>query len=374
MKQLPVDLRPLWWGRSNLRPWLRLLARQHYAFERSLWPRVLRTTLNCAAVSALGMIQEVFHGRDIRRTPVDHPPLFVLGHWRSGTTYLHNLLSQDERHTYPTHYDCAAPGHFLLTASLVHRWRGAAVKGRRAMDNVGVSLETPAEDEVGLSVMGVPSPYLDSAFPNQPFLYQKYLDLENVPRQARERWKKAVMRFWKSLLYRRPGRLLLKSPTHTARIKILLEMFPDARFVHIVRNPYPVFASMQKTLAAMWNRTSLQSPPFPGRDEFILATYPLLMDRLEAGRRLVDPSRFHELRYEDLVLDPIGQVQAVYEHLDLGGFERVKPRLERYLEGLGSYRANTHEASAAFDAEITSRWGRFIDHYGYGRRPAAGAE
>lgn len=365
MKQLLGNLRPFWWRRCSLGAWLRLLARQHCAFDHTLWPRVLSTTFACAGVSLLGSLQDFVWGDRVRRTGFAEPPLFLLGHWRSGTTYLHDLLSLDERHTYPTRYACAAPTHFLLTGNLVRRWRGTEARGHRPMDNVPVGLDMPAEDEVGLSVLGIPSPYLDAAFPNRPMIYRDYLDLENVPAPKREAWKRDVRRFWQALICERPGRLLLKSPTHTARIKVLQEMFPQALFVHIVRNPYVVFPSMRKTLTAMWSQTTLQSPPFPGMDEFILSNYVRVMNRLETDRQLVDSGRYCELRYEDLARDPVGQVQAIYNHLNLGGFDKVRPRLESYLTKLGTYQPNQHELAPEIKALITARWGDFIDRYGY---------
>lgn len=371
MNRLLANLRPHFWRRCSLGSWLSLLARQHCAFDRALWPRVLSTTAVCAGVSVLGFLQELLKGAAVRRTKFAEPPLFLLGHWRSGTTYLHNLLSLDERHTYPTRYTCSAPNHFLLTQKLVERWKGTEIKGHRPMDNVGIGLNTPAEDEVGLSMLGIPSPYRDGAFPNRPMIYRDYLDLENVKPRERAAWQRRVRRFWQSLICQRPGRLLLKSPTHTARIKVLLEMFPRARFVHIVRNPYHLFPSMQKTVAAMWNQTSLQAPPFPGRDEFILSTYVHVMNRLEADRHLIDPARFYEVRYEDLARNPVEQVRAIYTHLNLGGFDRLQPRLERYLATLGTYQPNRHEFSPETTALLTNRWGQFIDRYGYARELAS---
>jgi len=370
---LPRQLRPFWWYRCTLPAWLRLLAGQRYAIDRDLWPRALATTASCAAVSVLGLVQSTVFGAAVRRTTISEPPLFVLGHWRSGTTYLHDLLSLDSRFTFPTRYDCAAPDHFLLTGRLARFWTGTEVKGHRPMDNVGVGLDTPAEDEVGLCVLGVPSPYLDPAFPNRPPIYQDYLDLERVAPQARTAWKKALLCFMQAITYQRPGRLLLKSPTHTARIKVLLEMFPRACFLHIVRNPYVIFPSMQRTLQAMWSVTSLQRPPFPRLRESILAGYPKLMDRLEADRGLVDPARFHELRYEDLARDPVGQLRGIYDHFGIDGFDRVRERLDRYLAKLGTYETTRHQPlSPELHAELTRRWGRYIEKYGYGEANGPG--
>ena len=38
-------------------------------------------------------------------------------------------------------------------------------------------------------------------------------------------------------MVRSPKRIVLKSPAHTARVRVLLELFPKARFVHIIRDP-----------------------------------------------------------------------------------------------------------------------------------------
>lgn len=359
----PAD-RPLRWGGCNLSAWLHLLSRQRYAFDRALWPAVLRTTAKCAVVSALGFLQDFLHGADVRRTTIHQPPLFVLGHWRSGTTYLHDLLSLDERHTFATNLDCFAADHFLLTGDLIRRWKGTA-EHHRAMDNVKLGLNTPQEDEFALCMMGVPSPYLDSAFPNRPKLYQDYLELDKVSPRARAAWKRGLMKFLKRLTYQKPGRLVLKSPTHTARVKILREMFPDALFVHIVRNPYVVFPSTRKTFMALGKELSLQVPPYPDVDAFIFDNYVRLMSRLEQDRGLVNPARFMEVRYEDVAADPVNQVRKIYDHLQLGGFDRMRPRLEKYLAGLGAYQANRHELPTELHAEITKRWGGFIRKYGY---------
>ena len=64
----------------------------------------------------LWLLQTLFWGRRIARTQLQGDPIFVIGHWRSGTTLLHELLVLDERHTYSNTYDCFCPNHFLLTA------------------------------------------------------------------------------------------------------------------------------------------------------------------------------------------------------------------------------------------------------------------
>lgn len=95
-------------------------------------------------------------------------------------------------------------------------------------------------------------------------------------------------------------------------------------------------------------------------------TFELLYKKLEEGRGLIHPSRFHELRYEELVRDPLGQMRALYNHLGLGGFEEVKPSIERHLESIREYQTNQYQLSPELHAQITRRLGWIVQKYGYG--------
>lgn len=358
------------WAGLPFPSWVRLLVRNRFAVERRFLSVTLANTALSLAFSTLGVLQEVCYRRRVARTSVT-PPLFVLGAWRSGTTHLHNLLSLDPRHVSPTMYQCLMPNHFLLTESFVTR--RFPLQGTRPMDNVTVTWDTPQEDEYALLMMGLPSFHLSLAFPNHPPVCLDYLDLDRVPRPDREVWKQNLMRFLQRVVYRRPGRLVLKSPEHMARIPTLLEMFPDARFVRIRRNPYLVVTSIVKMLRAVYAHFGLQTPHYAGLEEFVFTTYPKIVQKFEQGREKIDPSRIHELRYEDLVQDPVGQLRAVYDHLNLGGFDEFLPRLQEYLAGEASYRTNHYELSPEKRDEITRRLGDLIQRSGYPLETGGGA-
>ncbi|MDX1387137.1 MAG: sulfotransferase, partial [bacterium] len=128
--------------------------------------------------------------------------------------------------------------------------------------------KSPQEDEVALANLGMPSSFLTIVFPNRPPQDPEYIDLESLSPAKRERWKKTVKRFYQHLTYLQPGRLILKSPQHTWRLKILLEMFPNARFVHMVRDPFIVFPSTVHFWKTMYLLHGLQTPNFKTLNEY----------------------------------------------------------------------------------------------------------
>src|SRR5947209_6912737 len=228
------------------------------------------------------------------------------------------------------------------------------VPSRRPMDNVAAGLDHPQEDEFALCLLGQPSPYERIAFPNRPAAGAGALDLRGLTPAARRRWKATFCRLVQALTLAHPGRrLVLKSPPHTCRIPTLLELFPDARFVHVVRDPYVVYPSTLHLWRVTYGINGLQKPSWAELPDYILDTFVQVYDRLEEGRRLVPPGRFHELRYEDLVRDPLGQLEAVYRGLGLGDFGPARPSVEAYLAGLKDYETNRYFLTPAEREEIT---------------------
>jgi hypothetical protein len=361
----PREWMPRIWEGINTCGWLRLLWRNRFAVGwRQLYIAAV-ITLVSGFNTLMGLLQWIWYGGRIRRTALREAPLFIVGHWRTGTTLLHELLILDPRHGYPTTYECLAANHFLVTGRWLPRLLWFLMPARRPMDNMAAGWDRPQEDEFALCMLGQPSPYLTIAFPNRPPQDQEALDLEGMAPAARAAWKHAFVRLLQALTFKDPRRLVLKSPTHSCRIRTLLELFPDARFVHIVRDPYVVFPSTVNLWKTLYETHGLQQPTFAGLEEYVYRTFTHLYAKLEEGKALVDPARFYELRYEELVRDPVGQMRALYEHLQLGGFEAVLPRLQEYLAGVAGYQTNRYEMSPELRAEITRRWGEVIRRYGY---------
>jgi len=358
---------PRIWQGCSFRAWMRLLIKNRFAVHPSRLYIAVIVTIMSVAHSALAVVQAIFFGRAVRRTKLVAPPIFILGHWRTGTTLLHELMIQDQRFAFPNTYQCVDPNHFLLTEKLFTKLFAFLLPKERPMDRMKAGWDRPQEDEFALCMLGQPSPYTTIAFPNRPPQDQEYLDLEGVPAAALARWKAALTVFLQQITYKTGKRIVLKSPPHTARIKVLKEMFPGALFIHIMRDPYVVFAStvnLWRTLNAV---QGFQEPTNAGLEDQVFETFNRMHERLEEGKRMLGVDQFYELRYEDLVHDPSLTLQNVYDHLGLGGWNEMEPRLNQFLAGLRGYETNTYKQSPAQRDEITRRWGDVIRRYGYDR-------
>ncbi|HYV39915.1 MAG TPA: sulfotransferase [Gemmataceae bacterium] len=331
---------------------------------RQWWVAAVITAVSMVH-SALRLIQQLVYGGRIRRTKLRQPPIFIIGHWRTGTTLLHELMVLDERHTFPTSYECFEPNHFLLTEKLFTKVLWFLAPTQRPMDNMATGWDHPQEDEFALCMLGQPSPYWTIAFPNNGPPNPKYYDLEGLSPRALSQWKTAFMRFLQTITVRKRKRLVLKSPPHTCRVKVLKEMFPDAVFIHIVRNPYVVFASTMNLWKSLYRHQGLQTPTFEGLEDQVFETYLHMHKKLDETRHLVDEDHFYEIRYEDLVRDPVGEMRALYEQLNLGGFDAVLPRLENYLASVAGYETNRYELTPELRARIRRKWGASIERYEY---------
>ena len=356
---------PRFWSGMNISGWYGLLWRNRFAIGPRSWGMAAVLSLLAVFNSALWLIQELLLGRRIRQTQLVDDPIFVIGHWRSGTTLLHELLALDQRHTYPDTYASFAPNHFLISGWLFRPLLKYLLPARRPMDNMPAGWDHPQEDEFALCNMGERSPYLTITFSNRPPQDQQYLTLEGLPPAAVQRWKQRLLWFLKCLTLRTPKRIVLKSPAHTCRIRVLLEMFPNAKFVHIVRDPLVLFPSTVNLWKRLYWDQGLQTPRYEALEEHVFQTLLRMYEVFWRDQHLLPPGQFCQVRYEELVKDPIGQMRRVYRELDLGQFEQVLPALQQFVAKQAEYKTNRYDITPQMRAKIAERWASYSEQYGY---------
>jgi omega-hydroxy-beta-dihydromenaquinone-9 sulfotransferase len=343
---------------------LRVLARNDFRVDPECTGRLAYLLVLGVFNSIYGACETVFSARQIRTVEIDPPPLFILGHWRSGTTHLHNLLSLDENLTSPTAFQSLFPHHFLFTGvgAALFNW---VAPGKRPMDNMAFSADTPHEDEFALAAHSTVSPYMKFLFPVTGDDGYSEMDPKRLPKEALERWKDSLVLFMKKLSLSNRGRIVLKSPPHLGRVSTLLEIFPRAQFVHIVRDPYRVYLSTRKLWTDGLSAAHLQIPQPESVDELILSWYVELFSLFEKDRELVPAGSLYEMKFEDLEAEPIKTLRGMYAGLGLSGFEPFEERLEIYMKSIGGYEKNSYHMSEADREKVRRVWGNNFERYGY---------
>jgi hypothetical protein len=347
------------------RDWLRLLRDNQFSIDP---PYLIRA----ASVSWCALTNSLFRWYEDRRygprwkgVTVD-PPLFVLGHWRSGTTHLHYLLGCDRRFACPNFYQCLYPHVFLSTDRRSSGLLEFMLPPRRPYDDVHVDLTVPCEDEFALAVSCFLSPYLAGVFPRRAEYYDQFLTFRHASRQAVDEWKAALLTLLRKLTLKYGKPLILKSPAHTGRIKLLLEMFPGAKFVHIHRDPYAVFQSSVHTYATGLPYGRLQCTDRHDWTGRIIRQYNELYDAFFEQRGVIPAGHFHEVCFEEMEQDPVGEVRKLYRALGMPSFDAAEPDLRRYLNSLSGYRKNTFPPLPADQRRrIAAAWRRSFDEWGY---------
>lgn len=316
-----------------------------------------------ATNSVLAKMQAVGHAEALEKVKVP-PPIFLLGFWRSGTTFLHELFGCDARFGFPSTYACMNAAHFLLTEQGFHKRRGRQ-EAYRPMDNMQFSWTSPQEDEFALMCMGAPSPYEALVVPSLMSDPRVLLDLRYRSIEDQERWKQTLHLLLRELTVQQGKPMVLKSPSHGFKLPLLPLLFPGARFVIIERNPYEVFASNLKLWQTLLEMYSLESTSSEQIQDFVLAAYPIHEDAIAEGIRNLQAGTASRVRYEDLVADPLGQIKRIYSELHLAGFENALPALQQHIASVSNHQRNRFALTPAQKDAVDNSWGHLIRDKGY---------
>lgn len=290
--------------------------------------------------------------------PRDHvalrPPLILCGFWRSGTTYLHELLANDTTFSFPNTDACLNPALLLLPKTAQ---RGRTRELQRPMDGLPVRADSPQEDEFALMSLGLRSAYRAMLFPSLIATAVHDLDPSAWPDSEQQAWCKGFLNFLCRLTNRDPRRLLLKSPTHTFKIDLLAKLLPNAQFIILLRDPCEVWASNERMWQTMFNLHTVERNPAPPISDFLAQAYRLMADKLGQVATTLPPERFCFTTLEDLTCDPVGTLRSIYEQLSLPAFDHMRDLVTAYLRRTVPLRRSTYNLSEGRRKEILAQVG-----------------
>ena len=345
--------------------WLGLL-KDHGGVDPRYWPRLAYVSAVALLGAPVRAYERMKFGPLIESTELHDPPIFILGHWRSGTTYVQRLIAQNTEFAVVNFIHTMIPGLFL-TGGLFKVILRASLPKTRPMDNVEIGPEFADEEEYALGNLSPYSFYHALSFPRKMReIFDRYVLFEGVNDRVKSRWLSIYARYLKKIAFSTGGRrLLLKNPANTARVRMLLELFPEAKFIHVYRNPFVVYSSTMHWLDKEMVPTALQDVEEAVIREAALTNYEKLMRKYLAERTLIHDGNLVEVRFEDVEADPLGQTLRIYRDLGLTMSDRTRTRLESYIASTADYKKNRYHLSPEMVATIQERWGFAIRMWGY---------
>lgn len=353
---------------NSFRHWIALLRASGGIAPRH-WPRAALITVASPLWAPLRWAERIRYGGTLAALEIRQPPLFVIGHWRTGTTHLHNLLSHDPQLGFVSTFQTLAPSSFLLGHGSLRPLVARSMPKTRPMDNMALSADLPQEEEFAMCNVTPHSFYVGWYFPKRiRELFDKYVVFQDAdPAMVRD-WKHHYLELLKkATLHCGERRLVLKNPANTGRIPQLLELFPDAKFVHIRRNPYAVYKSAVKLHQSTYATIGFQDVPTATIEDNVLHMHAVLTRRYFETRDQIPPGNLVEIAYEDLEARPLEVLETLYTRLGLPGWEAARPAIAEYLGTQEHYEKNRFTMRARDIARVEEHLGFALAAWGYAR-------
>jgi len=349
--------------------WLRLLWEIRDIDKRYI-PRVLLVCLSTFLTSPLRFYERIRYGRIVKSVKIHPSPIFIVGHWRTGTTHLHNLMCQDENLGYLSSFQAFAPGIGFVGEKTIKpplAMIARRIHPTREIDNIPLSFDAPEEEDLAIANMSPYSCLHLYTFPRQaPYFFERFALFKNIPEQTLAEWKEIYLNILRKATLKSGGkRLVIKNCADSGRIETLLDLFPDAKFIHICRNPYNVFRSTLFLYRTVLPRAQVQDISPDRVERYVLRFYSLLMQKFLVTKARIPQGNLVEVRFEDLEKAPLDQLRHVYEGLGLPGFAEAEPAFRAYLDSIAGYEKNEYPVTDDLIEKVNRHWGFAFDAWGY---------
>jgi hypothetical protein len=279
-------------------------------------------------------------------------------------------MARDERFGYLKNHQAFTMNFSLLSLDRLNKILSIFVPGKRPQDDVKVTLDDPAEEEQPLCTMTTRSSIHSFWFPKNKDYFSKYHLFENITEKEKDAWKKDYLFLLKNIaFYCKKKRLLLKNPHNTGRVKELLELFPDAKFIFIHRDPYTVFRSTKKLYNRMISSQMLQHCSQAEIEKSILKDNALVLQKYLREREMIPKGQLIEIGFDELENSPLETMESIYTGLGENGFESARPAMESYLDSVKQYRRNIYRPLGKSTLKkIHSAWDFWFTEFGYTRQ------
>ncbi len=305
-----------------------LLADLRTADLTDLGRLAVRAQLIRRIVTAAELADARRHQPELARVEVDRP-LVIVGLPRTGTTLLHCLLACDPAAVALRYYELqrpVSPRSSPLERAARYTSAALTVSAARTMlptlrDIHPLATRRPEECVLLFRDTAM------YAVPLVAFGYLRWMQGEGSGAVDYDSYRGHLQ----VLLAAHPGRRpVLKSPFHLDHLDDLLTALPDALVVHIHREPAAALASWC-SFAATLGRGTVASLDLGALGRSWLDFWAHAAERAVVTRRTAPADRFHDVRYDDLVGDPLGVVRRLYAAAGRPITATAEQRMQRWL-------------------------------------------
>lgn len=325
----------------------------------------------CRLLSTMKGLQDRKYRKKLADQPLQHDPVFILGHWRSGTTFVHNIFAQDPRFAFTTTYQTVFPHYMMAMQWLFKPVMGWLMPNQRPTDNMELAPDLPQEEEFALQNMFPYSYYNFWMFPENMEEYcDRMLTMKKATEEEINAFKEQFMKLvkisiWNTRRNVKDAQYLSKNPPHTGKVKTLVEMFPNAKFIYLMRNPYTVFESTRSFFTNTIAPLELHSIPLEKMEQNILRNYIELYDAYQDQKKYIPEGNLFEVKFEEFEKDAFGITERIYKELNIPGWEEAKPAIQAYVDKKKGYKKNKYEYKSRTVNLVNGSWMKVLNDWNY---------
>lgn len=329
--------------------------------------KYMLTLVVCRILSIFVPIQNRIYRKRVEKKELANDPLFIIGHWRSGTTFVHNVLAKDKRFGYTTTYQTVFPHIVLWGQSFFKKTMASIMPDKRPADNMELSVDLPQEEEFALSNMTSCNYYNFWFLPKYMREYaDKYLTFKSASAEEKQEFSEQFKKLVKISMENTGGvQYLSKNPPHTARVAELLEIYPNAKFIYLMRNPYTVLESTRNFFYKTIKPLMLHDLDIKKFDEDIIEVYKEVYFKYEKDKNCIPEGNLIEMKFEDFEADPSAATKLIYDTLSLEGYEDARSEIEAYLNTRKGYKKNKYKYAQEVIESVETNWKFAVKQWGY---------
>jgi hypothetical protein len=338
---------------------LRCLKEADYRVEPKYYFRFFFITTTSLFTSPIKQIEELIYKKRIQQQELATDPIFILGHWRTGTTFLHNILTQDKQWGYVNTFQSFMPHVSILGNRFLKPLIQKTLPTTRPMDGMLLDVNSPQEEEFSLTNDRGLSIYLMLHFPAYFDRYvNQYLSYAQATTEVRESWKKSYAYLLKKASWLNQNKtLILKNPPNTARIPEILDLYPNAKFIYLYRDPYEVYFSTVRAMQQMLQLMQLHEISDSQIESNILNLYLQMIRLFLKHQHQIPNENFCCLSYEQLKSSPLTAIEFIYTRLQLADYTLAKSEFETHLQSVHNYKAATYSVDPRVREQVDLAWG-----------------